>query len=434
MVFAFTVFLYPIPTHPSLQTPLSLNIWICNPFDDIPEEGPPLRYHTLCRVLVERGHDVTWWSANFSHRRKARRVAGSPDPKTSFGFDLRLLPVRPYNRNVSPQRFLSHRDYARGFLKVAQAGLVSGTLCKPDRIVVSMPPLETADAAFALRKQFGGEVILDIMDAWPETFARLLPGPSAIRKHLAGWIFASFHARARRAYRQADRIAGVAEQYLELARRAGASQPMYRCYHGTNLSASCTPRERATGEPLRLVYIGAMERSYDLTTVLETLAEGRRQGLSLTLDLAGSGSRAEALHQRARKLGLLDGPAACVNIHGQLNREALTQLLAHSHLGLVPMDPASEVAVPYKAADYAAAGLPLVSCLGNELGHLIRQHDAGSEYTLGQPHTLLQALKTYCVEPDRLRHHSHGARLLAEAHFNRPSTYQSLAAFIEGPP
>ena len=54
----------------SETTPHPLSIWVVNPFDDIPGEGlPPLRFWTLCRVLAGRGHDVTWWTADWSHRR-----------------------------------------------------------------------------------------------------------------------------------------------------------------------------------------------------------------------------------------------------------------------------------------------------------------------------------------------------------------------------
>lgn len=59
--------------------PLPLSVWIVNPFDDIPGEGlPPLRYWSLARVLAARGHDVTWWTAAWSHRRKA-----APDHTTA---------------------------------------------------------------------------------------------------------------------------------------------------------------------------------------------------------------------------------------------------------------------------------------------------------------------------------------------------------------
>jgi protein subunit release factor B len=61
---------------PEPLSPRPLTVWLVNPFDDVPGEGaPPLRTWTLARVLAARGHDVTWWTATWSHRRKAIRTA-----------------------------------------------------------------------------------------------------------------------------------------------------------------------------------------------------------------------------------------------------------------------------------------------------------------------------------------------------------------------
>ena len=49
-------------------------VWVVNPFDQLPNETDlPLRYWTLCRVLAEQGHEVIWWSSDFSHLSKTKR-------------------------------------------------------------------------------------------------------------------------------------------------------------------------------------------------------------------------------------------------------------------------------------------------------------------------------------------------------------------------
>ncbi len=97
------------------------------------------------------------------------------------------------------------------------------------------------------------------------------------------------------------------------------------------------------------------------------------------------------------------------------------------------MDPASAVAVPYKAADYAAAGLPMLSCLGNELGGLLAEFGAGTPYAFRDAASLVAALRSYFDVPDRLPLQSKGARSLAEARFDRRREYPRLAAFILSP-
>ena len=72
----------------------------------------------------------------------------------------------------------------------------------PDKYIVSIPPLQISQAVFQLRKIWGGKVILDIQDAWPETFYRFIPGGEKIRKTLGPIVFAPWFKQARRAYAQ----------------------------------------------------------------------------------------------------------------------------------------------------------------------------------------------------------------------------------------
>lgn len=73
-------------------------------------------------------------------------------------------------------------------------------------------------------------------------------------------------------------------------------------------------------------------------------------------------------------------------------------LLESSHLTLVANRPDSLVACPYKAGEYAAAGLPMLSCLGGELNDLLKQWNAGSEYNEGDAASLHAAFEKYSTD------------------------------------
>lgn len=98
----------------------------------------------------------------------------------------------------------------------------------------------------------------------------------------------------------------------------------------------------------------------------------------------------------------------------------------------MPNRPDSLVACPYKAGEYAAAGLPMRSCLGGELGDLLKRWGAGSEYNEGDAASLQAAFDKYLSYPDLLKQQRLNARKLAEALFDRKKTYAELAAFIIG--
>ena len=124
-----------------------MKVWIENPFDNLPAEGfRPQRYWLMAEAFAKAGHDVTLWTSDFSHAKKApRTILSSPD-----AFRIRLVRTLPYRSNVSLARIRSHRAYARRWLDEARADAKANGA--PDIVVVSLPPLSTADAALALKR------------------------------------------------------------------------------------------------------------------------------------------------------------------------------------------------------------------------------------------------------------------------------------------
>ena len=161
---------------------------------------------------------------------------------------------------------------------------------------------------------------------------------------------------------------------------------------------------------IRIAYIGNMSLSYDLATAIEAVKEDEE----LSLDLAGAGPDEAALRHRA---------AGCdrIRFHGYLDDEALRALLVEADVGLVPMFDDSCVGVPYKLADYAAAGLPVASSLHGETKELLARQDAGVTYQAGDPAALREAVRAAVGKRD-------GVPSLAEL-FDAKKLYEGYVAF-----
>jgi len=480
-----------------------MNIWVVNPFDQLPNESDvPLRYWSLCRTFAEQGHSVIWWSSDFAHLSKTKRESC----EDVDGFSIRLVKTPAYTKNISLARLRNHKCFAEGFLHDAIAGLESGELNAPDRIIVSLPPLGVAESAFQIRDHLikiesrkltvghtnltsPCEVVVDIMDAWPEVFYQVLPKP--MRKYLGLIVFSTMHRRAKRAYLGADKISGVGQSYLDLAKRYLQSQtkmrkslteesprqkPLYLCYHGTDLSRfdrknnfdkdtsyqvvstlnqpinnSIRAIERSQNIPLRAVYLGSMGSGYDLQTIIDTARLWKNENIfPFQIHFAGVGPQLEMLKARCKDLGLLTSTEASgyvtrgktldsvsglapsisrVVFHGYLRKDAISELLLSAHVALVANRPDSLVACPYKAGEYAAASLPMISCLGGELGQLLEKWKAGTEYLEGNSESLYFAFQRYSNNKT-LEQHSSNALDLAEELFDRDRTYLDLAKFI----
>ena len=330
----------------------AVEIWIANPFDNLPPEGGrPQRYWLMARAFARAGHRVTLWTSDFSHAHKSPRVLAHGARWDGDGFRLVLVPTPPYPRNVCLRRIISHRAFARNLRKLAEL-----EPRKPDIVIASLPPLASAAALSGFCRTCGAAFIVDVMDAWPENFERVVPR----------WMLAPLRARARRIYRSAQAISAVASRYLDLARTYGATCPMHLAYHGIELSKQVRPVLPQKGNAFRLVYVGAMGASYDLETVIDAV----REMPDVELDLAGAGPKLECLKQR-------DAGCGRIRFLGFLDDATLRTTLAEADAGLVPMFDDSCVGVPYKLADYAAAGLPVVNTLHGETERLLAEHGAG---------------------------------------------------------
>ena len=396
-----------------------MTVWIVNPFDNLPLEGNrPQRYWLLARAFARAGHDVTLWTSDFSHARKAKRVLRGPDHgERKLGrrgvvrssgetpdFQVVLVETPAYRANIGLRRIWSHRVFARRWREL------TGNAPLPDVLVTSLPPLALGRAAGALHAA-QTLWIVDVMDAWPETFERIVPRA----------LLAPLRGVAKRIYCGADAVTAVAERYVELVRTYGAACPMQVFHHGIE-HVDGGPVPVRTDRAFRLAYAGNMGASYDLATVVEAM-----KGLDgVELDLAGSGPDEAAL--RARAAG-----CARIRFHGYLGDRALREMLSACDAAVIPMFDASCVGVPYKIADYAAAGLPILNTLRGETACLLRDYAAGTTYPAGDGAALRAAVAAWRarVPPPPWEHLRDGARRPAVV-FDANAVYGNYVAWVEG--
>ena len=338
-----------------------MTVWIQNPFDSLPSEGGrKQRYWLMAEAFLRAGHRVAYWTSDFSHSGKRRREA---PPSVHDGMEVAMVPTAPYSGNVSMRRIASHRAYARSWTRMAcERG------DRPDLIVSSMPTISAASAAISLGRRLGARVVIDVQDAWPETFERLAPNPL---RPIAGALLAPLRREAQRIYRAADMVTGVCDRYRDLTGR----DDYFRAYLGIE-----APRHRffedlrcGTGGG-RLVYSGNLGRSYDLATVVKAVEADK----SLELDVAGFGEFSS------------DCPR--VRFHGMLPAERLQALLAECDIGVIPMRDDSWVGIPNKMFDYAAAGLRIVTSRGGEAADLVAKYRCGAAYRPGVATSLAAAV------------------------------------------
>jgi glycosyltransferase involved in cell wall biosynthesis len=450
----------PSPAPPPL-TSRPLCIWLVDPCGDIPGEGtPPFRTWSLARVLMARGHEVTWWAATWSQRRKAIRTPPI-GLREDEGFDVRLVAVRPYQKDASFARIHSQRDFGKTFERLAAEGVSSGQLSRPDIILACSPPLDAAEASLRLARTLDATFVLDLRDSSHAGAESQLPGPEFLTRLFAPLVFGNLPARHAALAAGADALSAESHACAATAFAAApAETPRHVCYVGTYVDEFARPRAIATSEPLHAlaepagsggaaqptsriqglfssptsgsgllecVYAGSLEPGHGVETISTLCRQLSARGVAATIHVAGTVPIEANLRRAADAM-----TGSCrLAVHGDLTRRDYVHLLARCDIGLIAGKPGHMAAVPTAACEYAAAGLAIIHSATGELAEMIERHAAGVEYAARDAASLADAIAGLAADPKKLIAMRQAARRMAEAEFDREKTYPVFADWIE---
>lgn len=368
-------------------------IWLINPYGPIPSESwRDYSFTMMADTLVRAGHDVIWWTSNFSHHFKKYRSSGWADIQVKEHFMLRLVPTPGYKHNVSVGRFIrdcvfSYRAYMRG-----------KTLDTPDCIVYYESPLSFGYAGLKLAQIHGCPVIYDQMDLWPELIEQIFP--QSVHR-LAKLLFGPVYKSRKNVYSRLDAAIGLAQPYLDVMLRDAPvlrSRPNEVIYNGIDVEAfRIMMKDTAVPETLRVlkedgevwaVFAGSLGPSYDISTLLEVAEKIETSKSKLRLMIAGDGP----LRSRVEKF-VAEKKDARLRYAGQLAPEMLIALYKICDIGLCAYSAKSNVEMPDKIYDYTAAGLPVVNSLKGEVAKVINEKALGLQYRPGDSNDLLEKLE-----------------------------------------
>lgn len=408
-----------------------MRVWLVNIFEDMPSVSyAGWRMGSLVQALVDVGHQVTWWTSDWSHSSKSKRHEPSAD---EYPWEVISVSSAPYLKNVSLQRFNSHKQYARDWKAFAISAIRSGELEKPDVVVVNCPPPVVAAAVAELKREVSFCMVCDIRDAWPEAFSQAIPGSNYLSRALLRLITLPFSFPTRKAYRDADVFSAVSQDYLDVAakyvpKNRKDERVFFIGCKSSQLNKEPAEYQLRDRKVFKLVYVGSQSSSYDLFTVVKALAHPELSDAPIELHFAGRGDAIPMLEKLVAKLGL----KSIVTFHGELRLEELRGLLESCHVGLNALKRASWIAMPNKIGDYFAAGLPVLHSLETgELAMLIRERDMGRCFRAGSVASCANAIR-HCIENrEHLAVQSKNARRFALTSLDRTKIYPDMVRWLE---
>jgi len=406
-----------------------MNIWIVNPFDPIPGESfRPGRYAFMANMLSEKNHEVTWWTSNFFHVTKKYRCSSAHSVKINSNLTVKMLPTPSYRNNVSFARLYNHYIYGKRFEYEA---IRVNSSDKPDVILASLPPIDSASAAIKIGKKFKSKVVIDIQDLWPEIY--LFPFPDYTKPAIRLMLNRLFK-KTDSVYENADALMAVSKTYLnrglKVCRNSKPGLVLPLSIDLTLFDNQQKPREipfiKKNGE-IWITYIGTLGKTYDLDTILKAAHHfSLYRGNKIMFIIAGDGPDFNRLKNKSIKQGLKN-----IIFTGLLGFSELVYLLKQSDVGLNAFSENALQTFPNKVFDYFAARIPIINSIPGELKKLLEDNRAGIYYEWGNSESLVRAIEFILNNEHERREMSINARRLVEQNYDRNKIYPKLITFLE---
>ena len=308
------------------------------------------------------GYETVYITSNFDHTSKqvfTCRVPGCVQ-----------IPARPYRKNLSVDRILSHMFFARDVFSYLEK-----LPQEPNVVVVLLPPNFLGHYAAKYKgKHPSVKLIFDIFDLWPETF------PSGKAKKLLAPVFSVWAWIRNHSLPAADFIMTECELFRRrLGLKDENSATVYLCAE----PLSCKAAEPQLKEDrLDICYQGAINNINDIPPIcglLGRLAEKK----PVTLHIIGKGEREQEFIDSAKAAG------AEVVFYGAVYDDAKKQqIMSKCHFGLNIMKSSVCVGLTMKSIEYFRHGLPIINSIPADTQELV-EDGAGVQLQEGCAETLL---------------------------------------------
>ncbi len=304
------------------------------------------------QLLEERGFQVLYVTSDFHHTRKQPMRCAVPGAVQ--------LHVRPYRKNLSADRILSHRDFARQVY-----GYLSAMPQEPALVIADIPPNFLVKYLAKYKKEHPAvKLVFDLFDLWPETF------PSGSVKKLLKPVFRVWGGLRDHNLSAADQVLTECDRYQE---QLGLTQDpkVATVYLAGSRSEGLDMTPQLPTDCLSLCYLGAINNIIDIPAI-EALVAALAAKKTVRVHVIGEGER------RPELLEALSRAGAQVEYHGIVYDEAEKQaIMARCHLGLNIMKSTVCIGLTMKSVDYWCHDLPIINNIGADTHRLVAGEGVG---------------------------------------------------------
>jgi len=314
----------------------------------------------------------------------------------------RIWTFQPNNAPSAVSRAMYHALYSLNAL------LFSLVLVKKDDVIISsIPPDTNVLVGHLVKKVVGCRWALDVRDLWQEAAADL----GFIGEK--GFMYRLMTRYKRTAYLEVDVFGYVNENIQDvLKNNYGAAAPMVHHPNGVDLSIF-KPTEGL--KDCSLIYVSNFGYSNDVDQLLRTIEE-MSEDLNFKIDVLGEGERKAEAENLIREKDVKN-----VRLLGMIPRKEVPKHLSRAAAGLILLNPkeAWNFAIPIKAIEYMAAGLPVIGIGGEGTKQFFEENACGKIFSSEQFPEFIDFLHHLDQNEAELRKMGANGRRCAERLFDK---------------
>ena len=411
-----------------------MRVWLINSAEATPLDAGGIRLRRtplLARALLDRGHEVLWWNADFFHATKKHRFGQDKTVEVESRYTIRFIHGPGYQKHISLARVWAHRVIAKRFLTQAES------LECPDVILSSLPTPDLIDAATRFGKKYGIPVVLDIRDIWPDLIVEAAP---RFLRPLANWVLTPYHFMVQRACCAAAAFVSNTPKFIEwgLAKsrrsKSDDDQDFPFGYEEPEMSEDDKKNADAfwrsqgivpkSNQPV-VAYIGMIGQNFQDDIIVRAAEKvwNRRQA---TFVFCGGGDRLDEL--RKKYAGNRN-----IVLPGWVNAKQLWRLMGHTSIALASYKESENLrsSLTNKTIEYMAGGLPVLFSIDDGyVADLIRSNEIGLTYGGSADRLAESIIRLLDDEPYRKKL-SENSRNLYLKRYRSETIYPRMAEHLE---
>lgn len=324
------------------------------------------RVKLIKNYFSKRGDSVKIIQSNFCHFEKMLYNNEETKKKET---DNIFINIRPYYRNISISRLLSHVEFSKKSMEMVGK-------YNPDLLYIILPPNSLAKEAINyIRKQNNNmnsvlnvKLIFDLLDLWPETL------PIKIIKNI--WPLSIWKKYRDNNLCIADYIITECDLYQKIINKKYNSYKMKTIYLAREKS-KWNNNSILSEEKIELCYLGSINNIIDIKIICKIISYLIKIiKLPVIFHIIGNGEKRKQLVNDSVKAG------SRVVYHGNIYENEKKQIIFDKcHYGLNIMKKNVCVGLTMKSIDYFEAGLPLINNIKGDTEKIIDEYKIGINIT-----------------------------------------------------